>query len=198
MKKFIMKLRMKYASYKNLEILKRIANLGVDARLAMTHDEQTLLKTLVDKLEASQLITRNGKVKYIAPDLEHVTLWDMLETRRAEDSVARIHAWTSGAYSPDTITDCIRLDKFILEQLKNADELETIIFNRPRGAESEAAEKDPIKEAKTLLGLVQVTAELFQCSFDEAKKVNYSDAILAMAKRMEEVEKEKQRTKNMK
>lgn len=197
-KKLWIKWKMKYASYRSLAVLKRIANLPVEARVSMTEDEQALLRRLVEKLEPSQFITRNGKITYLAPDLEHVTLWDMLETRRAEDSVARIHSWTGGAYSPDTVTDCIRLDKYIIEQLKNADELENYIFNRPAGVSSAEADKDPIKEAKTLLGLVQITSELFQCSFEEAKKVNYSDSVLAMAKRMEEVEKEKQKLKNQK
>lgn len=191
------KILMKYNRLKNLYVLKRVANMRVDARARMTQDEKTLLTELVKKLEPSQLITRNGKVKYIAPSLEDVTLWAMLETRRSEDSVQRIHQWTNGAYSPDTITDCIKLDKYILEQLKQADQLEDIIYNKPKGVGSEES-KDPIKEAKTLLGLVQVTAELFQCSFDEAKRVNYTDAMLAMSKRMEEIEKEKARIKNMK
>lgn len=52
-----------------------------------------------------------------------------------------------------------------------------------------------IKQAKNLLGLVQVTAELFHCSFDEAKQINYSGAMLAIAKRNDEIEKEKRELK---
>ena len=39
--------------------------------------------------------------------------------------------------------------------------------------------------------MVQATAEAFNSSFAEAKKVNYLDAILALAKRHEDIEKEK-------
>lgn len=198
MRKYTMKVKMWFSKIKNLLILKRIANLRADARLPMTQDEQRLLTALVEKLEPSNLITRNGKIVYRAPALEDVTLWDMLETRRADGSVERIHAWTGGKYSPDTVTDCIKLDKYILERLKDADGLEEMIFNQPKGMEESESESDPIREAKALLGLVQVTSELFQCSFDEAKKVNYTDAMLAMSKRMEEIEKEKAKIKNMK
>ena len=196
MKKYTMKVKMWFSTIKNILILKRIANLRTDARLSMTQDEQRLLTALVEKLEPSNLITRNGKITYKAPTLEDVTLWDMLETRRADGSVERIHAWTGGKYSPDTVTDCIKLDKYILERLKDADNLEEMIFNQPKGMEE--SESDPIREAKALLGLVQITSELFQCSFDEAKKANYTDAMLAMSKRMEEIEKEKAKIKNMK
>ena len=195
MRKYTMKVKTWFSKIKNILILKRIANLRTDARLAMTQDEQRLLTALVEKLEPSNLITRNGKIKYKAPALEDVTLWDMLETRRAESSVERIHAWTGGKYSPDTVADCIKLDKYILEQIKDADRLEEMIFNQPK--EWEESESDPIKEAKALLGLIQINSELFQCTFDEAKKVNYTDALLAMSKRMDEIEKEKSKIKNM-
>ncbi|WAX10944.1 hypothetical protein BV741P2_00048 [Phocaeicola phage BV741P2] len=195
MKKYTMKVKMWFSTIKNILILKRIANLRTDARVEMTQDEQRLLASLVEKLEPSNLITRNGKITYKAPALEDVTLWDMLETRRSEGSVERIRAWTGGKYSPDTVTDCIKLNKYILEQLKDADNLEEMIFNQPK--EMEESESDPIKEAKALLGLIQITAELFQCSFEEAKKVNYTDSVLAMSKRMEEIEKEKSKIKNM-
>ena len=98
MKKYTMKVKMWFSTIKNILILKRIANLRTDARLSMTQDEQRLLTALVEKLEPSNLITRNGKITYKAPTLEDVTLWDMLETRRADGSVERIHAWTGGKY----------------------------------------------------------------------------------------------------
>ena len=54
-----------------------------------------------------------------------------------------------------------------------------------------APEDDPIKEAKNVLTLVQATAELFKCTFEEAKRINYLDAMLALSKRHEENEKQK-------
>ncbi|MFT0262956.1 hypothetical protein [Bacteroides faecis] len=43
--------------------------------------------------------------------------------------------------------------------------------------------------------MVQITSELFNCSFEDAKKINYSDVILAISKRHDEVEKQKSKTK---
>ena len=54
---------------------------------------------------------------------------------------------------------------------------------------------EEIRKAKNLLGLIQITAELFHCSFEEAKKMNFTDAILAIAKKHDEVEKEKRDAK---
>ena len=42
---------------------------------------------------------------------------------------------------------------------------------------------------------MQITAELFHCSFEDAKQINYSDAMLAIAKRNDEIEKEKREMK---
>ena len=61
--------------------------------------------------------------------------------------------------------------------------------------ESALTGTEEIRQAKNLLGLVQVTAELFHCSFEDAKKMNYSDAMLAIAKRNDEIEKEKKELK---
>ena len=83
--------------------------------------------------------------------------------------------------------------KYIREQIKTADNLERMLFPQGAGgpdAEPDA-EPDTLKEAKNILTLVQATAELFNCSFEEAKRINYLDAILALSKRHEEVEKEK-------
>ncbi|WAX17467.1 hypothetical protein PM116P2_00048 [Parabacteroides phage PM116P2] len=74
-----------------------------------------------------------------------------------------------------------------------ADQLERYLFQSNGGVSDE---DDQIKQAKNLLSIVQLTAELFHCSFEEAKQMNYSDAILAISKRNEEIEKEKQQLKN--
>ena len=63
----------------------------------------------------------------------------------------------------------------------------------PRGGGK--ADTSPIAEAKNILGMVQMTAELMSCSFEEAKKINYSDAILAISRRHDEVERMKTKTK---
>ena len=112
-------------------------------------------------------------------------------------------AWTDDNYEPVTVVDAVKLDKFIAKQLEIADGLEQVIFQNMhgKGGESALTGDENIKQAKNLLGLVQVTAELFHCSFDEAKQINYSDAMLAIAKRNDEIEKErrelrKQQSKN--
>jgi hypothetical protein len=120
----------------------------------------------------------------------------MLETRRAEDANERIKAWTDDNYEPETILDAAKLDKFIVSQMEIADGLEQIVFqNMKPGGESALTGDENIKQAKNLLGLVQITAELFHCSFEDAKQINYSDAMLAIAKRNDEIEKEKREMK---
>ena len=189
MKKRLIQLLRKAVVRGNNAALLRLANLAPDATAELTKEEADLLTKMVDLCTPSRLITRNGSTTYIAPTLEEVTIWNLLETRRASDSVERIEAWTGGKYSPDTIYDAIRLDKYIVDRLKDADRLEAAIFRTPPVAGAEEA--DPIKEAKNLLGIIQLVAELFNTSFENAKLLNYSDAMLAIAKKHEEVEKEK-------
>lgn len=78
--------------------------------------------------------------------------------------------------------------KYIKEQIEIADGLEKRLFPFDAGS---TPEDDPIKEAKNVLTLVQATAELFACSFEDAKRINYLDAMLALSKRHEENEKQK-------
>lgn len=189
MKKRLIQLLRKAVVRGNNAALLRLANLAPDATAELTKEEADLLTKMVDLCTPSRLITRNGSTTYIAPTLEEVTIWNLLETRRATDSVERIEAWTGGKYSPDTIYDAIRLDKCIVDRLKDADRLEAAIFRTPPVAGAEEA--DPIKEAKNLLGIIQLVAELFHTSFENAKLLNYSDAMLAIAKKHEEVEREK-------
>ena len=133
---------------------------------------------------------------YRLKSIEEIGLWAILETRRAEDPIRRIEAWTDDNYSPTTLLDASKLDKYIIEQLEYADNLERVIFqNMRKSGESALTGDENIRQAKNLLGLVQVTAELFHCSFEDAKKMNYSDAMLAIAKRNDEIEKEKKELK---
>lgn len=194
MRKQYFKLKMKVADLINRITLLRVANIRLDFVGGITKDEHKLMQRFIELCMPSQVITRGGRAIYRLKALEEVTLWSILETRRADDSKGRIHAWTEGDYEPDILLDCIKADKYIIQCLKDADELESIIFRNINTGGGDG-DSDPIKEAKNLLGLVQITAELFHCSFEEAKKVNYSDAMLAIAKRHEEIEKEKQQLK---
>nr|DAH92676.1 MAG TPA: hypothetical protein [Bacteriophage sp.] len=189
MKKRLIQLLRKAVVSGNNAALLRLVNLAPDATAELTKEEADLLTKMVELCTPSRLVTRNGSTVYLAPTLEEVTIWNLLETRRATDSVERIEAWTGGKYSPDTIYDAIRLDKYIVDRLKDADSLEAAIFRTPPVAGAEEA--DPIKEAKNLLGIIQLVAELFNTSFENAKLLNYSDAMLAIAKKHEEVEREK-------
>ena len=197
MKKFILKWIYRITAINNRKVLLRVANLPANGTVRITKDEEKLLKDMIKYCRPSQVATRNGKAVYRLRDVEGITLWSMLETRRAEDANGRIKAWTDDNYEAETILDAAKLDKFIVKQLEIADGLEQVIFQNMHGKSGESAltGDENIKQAKNLLGLVQVTAELFHCSFDEAKQINYSDAMLAIAKRNDEIEKEKRELK---
>ena len=197
MKKFILKWIYRITAINNRKVLLRVANLPANGTVRITKDEEKLLKDMIKYCRPSQVATRNGKAVYRLRDVESITLWPMLETRRAEDANGRIKAWTDDNYEAETILDAAKLDKFILSQMEIADGLEQVIFQNMHGKSGESAltGDENIKQAKNLLGLVQITAELFHCSFEEAKQINYSDAMLAIAKRNDEIEKEKRELK---
>ena len=154
------------------------------------------MKAVIKYLKPSQVATRNGKAVYRLKSIEEIGLWAILETRRAEDPIRRIEAWTDDNYAPTTLLDAAKLDRYIIEQLEYADNLERVIFQNMRNSgESALTGDENIRQAKNLLGLVQVTAELFHCSFEDAQKTTYSDATLAIAKRNDEIEKEKKELK---
>ena len=197
MKKFILKWIYRITAINNRKVLLRVANLPANGTVRITKDEEKLLKDMIKYCRPSQVATRNGKAVYRLRDVEGITLWAMLETRRAKDANERIKAWTDDNYEPETIIDAAKLDKFIVKQLEIADGLEQVIFQNMhgKGGESALTGDENIKQAKNLLGLVQITAELFHCSFEDAKQINYSDAMLAIAKRNDEIEKEKRELK---
>jgi hypothetical protein len=153
------------------------------------------LEKVSEYVQASRFVTKNRRVVYALPSIEKVTLWQLIETRRAETATEKVTKWCTpvegqtAEYSPDNIYHLLTAMKYIREQIKTADDLERTLF--PQGAGGPDAEPDTLKEAKNILTLVQATAELFNCSFEEAKRINYLDAILALSKRHEEVEKEK-------
>jgi len=197
MKNLLFRLSFKIANIHNRAAMLRIANMPADGTVRMTRDEERLLKDMIKYLKPSQVATRNGKAVYRLKDIEEIGLWAILETRRAEDALGRIKAWTDDNYEPVTVVDAVKLDKFIVKQLEIADGLEQVLFQNMhgKGGESALTDDENIKQAKNLLGLVQVTAELFHCSFEDAKQINYSDAMLAIAKRNDEIEKEKRELK---
>lgn len=196
MKKFFRNLGFRFSMLKNRTTLLRICNLPPEGVATLTRDEEKLLKGIIQYLKPSQVATRNGKAVYRLKSIEEIGLWAILETRRAEDPTRRIEAWTDDNYAPTTLLDAAKLDRYIIEQLEYADNLEQVIFQNMRNSgESALTGDENIRQAKNLLGLVQVTAELFHCSFEDAKKMNYSDAMLAIAKRNDEIEKEKKELK---
>ena len=196
MKKFFRNLGFRFSMLKNRTTLLRICNLPPEGVATLTRDEEKLLKGVIQYLKPSQVATRNGKAIYRLKSIEEIGLWAILETRRAEDAIRRIESWTDDNYSPTTLLDAAKLDKYICQQLEYADNLENVVFQNMRNSgESALTGDENIKQAKNLLGLVQVTAELFHCSFEDAKKMNYSDAMLAIAKRNDEIEKEKKELK---
>ena len=166
-----------------------LSNLKPDAVMAMSQDERVLMDTFAKLIVPSHLVTRKGRIIHAIPELEDVELWQMIEARRAETAIDRIKGWCG--YVPETVADMIKLSKFIEAEFHRADQLEEARL--PRGGGK--ADTGPIAEAKNILGMVQMTAELMSCSFEEAKKINYSDAILAISRRHDEVERMKTKTK---
>lgn len=195
MKNPIVKIIEKGVRLMNRAALLAVANFPASATVRMTRDEKLLLDDLCKYIEPSNLATRNGKVVYRLAPLEEITLWAMLETRRAEGSLERIKAWTGDNYEARSIAEVVKLDKFIREALKDADGLERMLFANVPNTESALTGAAEVKEAKNLLGIVQTAADLFKCSFEQAKQLNYTDAIIAMSKKHDEVEKEKKELK---
>lgn len=173
-----------------LMAMRAIANLRPDEMRELSEDDAELLRTMSEYLLPSQWITRNGRIHYTCPLLEDITLWQMIEARMAETAVGRIKGWTGG-YVPETIADMVKMSKFIAGEIDRADQFERVLL--PAGGGK--VESNPIAEAKSVLGMVQLAAELMHCTFEEAKLINYSDVILAISARHEEVERQKSKTK---
>lgn len=196
MRKKLIRWALRFNMTRNRAVLLRIANLPPTGTVTLTGDEEKLLNLMVKLISPSQVVTRNGKAVYRVKSIDEMGLWAVLEARRAEDAVARIEAWTGEEYTPKTVVDAAKLDKFIAEQLDYADKLEQVLFQQMTNRDGNTFTGDEeIRKAKNLLGLIQITAELFHCSFEEAKKMNFTDAILAIAKKHDEVEKEKRDAK---
>lgn len=170
--------------------LRALANLPPDAAIGLSEDDAQLLRVMSNLLLPSRWITRNGRIDFTCPSLEDVTLWQMIETRQAETALERISGWTGG-YAPETVADMIKLTKYIAGEVEKADQFERMLL--PGGSGS--TESNPISEAKSVLGMVQLASELMHCTFEEAKLINYSDVILAISARHEEVERQKSKTK---
>ena len=187
---------LKFNMLRNRAVLLHIANLPPSGNVMMTGDEEKLLSLMVKLVKPSQVVTRNGKAVYRVKSIDEMGLWAVLETRRAEDAIGRIEAWTGEEYTPKTVIDAAKLDKFIAEQLEYADNLENVLFQQIQKSDGNTfTGSDEIRKAKNLMGLIQITAELFHCSVEDAKKMNFTDALLAIAKKHDEVEKEKRDAK---
>ena len=196
MRKKLIKWALRFNMTRNRAVLLRIANLPPTGNVMLTGDEEKLLKLMVKLVLPSQVVTRNGKAVYRVKSIDEMGLWAVLEARRAEDSIGRIEAWTGEEYTPKTVIDAAKLDKFIAEQLEYADNLENALFQQIQKSDGNTfTGTEEIRKAKNLMGLIQITAELFNCSFEDAKKMNFTDALLAIAKKHDEVEKEKRDAK---
>lgn len=196
MRKKLIRWALRFSMLRNRAVLLRIANLPPTGTAALTSDEEKLLSTMIKLATPAQVVTRNGKAIYRLKSIDEIGLWAVLEARRAADTMARIGAWTDEEYMPKTIMDAAKADKFITGQLEYADKLEKLLFQQMSNGEGNTFTGDEeIRKAKNLMGLIQVTADLFHCSFEDAKRINFTDAILAIAKKHDEVEKEKRDAK---
>lgn len=181
--------------YNNRKQLEFICNLHPNYTGGLSSDQTKLLDKVSEYVKADPFITKNKRLVYRIPRLEDVTLWQVIEARRSETASEVVTKWCTpregepAEYAPDNIYHLLAATKYIREQIDSADEFESTLF--PHMAGDPEASDDPIREAKNVLTLIQATAELFVCSFEEAKRVNYLDAMLALAKRHEENEKQK-------
>lgn len=173
--------------FHNQRVIIRLANIPANSEQQLSYDDERALKLLTELVSASRHITRHGKITYSAPTIDTVTLWDLLEARSAETAVERIEKWCGRKYSPDITLDVIKLGKYIREQLIIADQLESMLLGSGGGGDT-----DEVSKAKNLLGIIQTVAELFHCTFDQAKGLPYADCIVAIGKRVDEIEKQKQ------
>lgn len=179
----------------NAAQLKFICNLHPSYRGALTSDQAVALNAVAEYVQASPLVTFKGKLVYRVPALEHVTLWQVIETRRAETATEIVTKWCTplegrpAEYAPDNVYHLLSTSKYVKTQIEMADKLEQRLF--PFATQDATPEEDEIKIAKNVLTLLQATAELFNCTVQEAKRENYLDAVLAISKRHEENEKQK-------
>lgn len=194
-KSALMRIYYALCRYNNAKQLEFICNLHPCYKGRLTSEQNKLLEKVSEYVQADRFVTKNRRVMYALPGIEQVTLWQLIETRRAETATEKVTKWCTpvegqpAEYSPDNIYHLLSTMKYIKEQIEAADALEKRLF--PQGAGGPDTGADELKEAKNILTLVQATAEAFNCSFAEAKRVNYLDAILALAKRHEDIEKEK-------
>lgn len=178
----------------NAKQLEFICNLHPNYKGGLTSDQAATLNAVAEYAKADPFIVKNGKMVYRIPRIEDVTLWQVIEARRSETATEKVTKWCTpkehepAEYAPDNVYHLLCATKYIKEQIETADGLEKRLFPFDAGS---TPEDDPIKEAKNVLTLVQATAELFACTFEEAKQINYLDAMLALSKRHEENEKQK-------
>lgn len=181
--------------YNNRKQLEYICNLHPSYTGGLTSDQIKLLEKVSEYVQADPLITKRGRIVYRIPRLEDVTLWQVIEARRSETASEIVTKWCTpiegqqAGYAPDNIYHLLAATKYIKEQIESADQFEKTLF--PMMGETSDTEDDPIREAKNILTMLQATAELMACSTEQAKRVNYLDAMLALAKRHEENEKQK-------
>ena len=150
---------LKFNMLRNRAVLLHIANLPPSGNVMMTGDEEKLLSLMVKLVKPSQVVTRNGKAVYRLKSLDEMGLWAVLETRRAEDVIGRIEAWTSEEYTPKTVIDAAKLDKFITEQLDYADKLEQVLFQQMSNSDGNTFTGDEeIRKAKNN-GTVRLLSE---------------------------------------
>lgn len=193
-KNFFRRLWWKACRRYNAKQLEFICNLHPGYKGGLTSDQAATLNAVAEYVKPDPFIVKNRKLIYRIPRIEDVTLWQVIEARRSEKATDKVAKWCTpiehqpAEYAPDNVYHLLCATKYIKEQIEAADALEKRLF--PFNA-ADTPEDDPIKEAKNVLTLVQATAELFSCSFEEAKRINYLDAMLAISKRHEENEKQK-------
>ena len=126
MRKKLIRWALRFNMTRNRAVLLRIANLPPTGNVMLTGDEEKLLNLMVKLVLPSQVVTRNGKAVYRVKSIDEMGLWAVLEARRAEDAIGRIEAWTSEEYTPKTVIDAAKLDKFIKDEATDTYTNETI------------------------------------------------------------------------
>ena len=163
MKRALMRIYYALCRYNNAKQLEFICNLHPCYEGRLTSEQSKLLEKVSEYVQADRFVTKNRRVVYALPSIEQVTLWQLIETRRAETATEKVTKWCTpvedqpAEYSPDNIYHLLATMKYIKEQIAAADALEKQLF--PQGAGGPDTEADELKEAKNILTLVQATAE---------------------------------------
>lgn len=138
MKRALMRIYYALCRYNNAKQLEFICNLHPCYEGRLTSEQSKLLEKVSEYVQADRFVTKNRRVVYALPSIERVTLWQLIETRRAETATEKVTKWCTpvedqpAEYSPDNIYHLLSTMKYVKEQIEAADALENSCSRRAR------------------------------------------------------------------